>query len=330
MDLLGAAALSLAVACALAAAISLMGAVYEPFDILSHLTPLWLMGGAAACTLAALVGAGAAEALGAFAALSGLGLLAPEILARATRRLSPRGEDSLSLVQFNVWDHNQDAQASAAWVLQVDPDIVVLQEASGRGAAVLEALRAAYPYQSGAQSGRRSATFILSKQPPRAQGAVLGPRCDYRHLTAWATFGVGEAAFTVVGVHYWWPFRPDRLVPQIHALQALLTGFDRRSLILAGDFNLTPWSFALRRQDRRLGLARRTLALSSFPMRYLPFIASRRGVRFKVSWLPPLLPLDHVYAGEAWRTVSVSRGPPLGSDHAPVHVVLTRAASAAR
>ena len=38
----------------------------------------------------------------------------------------------------------------------------------------------------------------------------------------------------------------------------------------------------------------------------------------------PVLAIDHVYAGAAWRTVSVRRGPRLGSDHYPVVVVLAR------
>ena len=36
----------------------------------------------------------------------------------------------------------------------------------------------------------------------------------------------------------------------------------------------------------------------------------------------PFLPIDHVYVGSAWRTVSVVAGPPIGSDHRPVVVEL--------
>ena len=36
----------------------------------------------------------------------------------------------------------------------------------------------------------------------------------------------------------------------------------------------------------------------------------------------PLLPIDHLYAGPGWATVSVRRGPPLGSDHYPLVVTL--------
>ncbi len=36
----------------------------------------------------------------------------------------------------------------------------------------------------------------------------------------------------------------------------------------------------------------------------------------------PFLPIDHVYAGSDWRTVSIEAGPALGSDHLPVIVTL--------
>jgi endonuclease/exonuclease/phosphatase (EEP) superfamily protein YafD len=54
---------------------------------------------------------------------------------------------------------------------------------------------------------------------------------------------------------------------------------------LAGAFNTAPWSFDLRRLD---------------PALYGPVA---------------ILPIDHIYAGGAWRTVSIARGPRPGSDH---------------
>ena len=39
-------------------------------------------------------------------------------------------------------------------------------------------------------------------------------------------------------------------------------------------------------------------------------------------WPLPVLPIDHVYAGPGWATVSVERGPSIGSDHYPLVVIL--------
>jgi endonuclease/exonuclease/phosphatase (EEP) superfamily protein YafD len=38
--------------------------------------------------------------------------------------------------------------------------------------------------------------------------------------------------------------------------------------------------------------------------------------------LPALLPIDHIYAGRAWRTVRLVRGPRVGSEHYPLVIDL--------
>jgi endonuclease/exonuclease/phosphatase (EEP) superfamily protein YafD len=100
-----------------------------------------------------------------------------------------------------------------------------------------------------------------------------------------------------------------------------LDAFDRESLIVCGDFNSTPWSAALLRQDRLFRLERRTRALLTWPVQ--PY------TRFRLTSPLPFLALDHIYAGPAWETVSVRAGPRLGSDHLPVVAVLRRRAAAA-
>ena len=92
--------------------------------------------------------------------------------------------------------------------------------------------------------------------------------------------------------------------------------------IVAGDFNVTPWSFALRRQDRALDLVRRTVLMPSWPAGRLSH--NRVPAPF------PYLPIDHIYAGRGWETVSVERGPRLGSDHYPVVVRLAPVAARQR
>ena len=91
--------------------------------------------------------------------------------------------------------------------------------------------------------------------------------------------------------------------------------------IVAGDFNMTPWSFGLRRFDERIGLERRDLALFSWP--------GKLTLGGKALPVLPILPIDHVYAGADWRTVSVKRGPALGSDHFPVVATLALTGGAA-
>jgi endonuclease/exonuclease/phosphatase (EEP) superfamily protein YafD len=84
-------------------------------------------------------------------------------------------------------------------------------------------------------------------------------------------------------------------------------------MIVTGDFNSTPWSFQRRRWDRAIGIPRRERAVPSWP--------ARNYKRLKWPGMP-FLPIDHVYAGPAWATVNVRRGPRLSSDHYPLVVTL--------
>jgi endonuclease/exonuclease/phosphatase (EEP) superfamily protein YafD len=163
---------------------------------------------------------------------------------------------------------------------------------------------------------------VLSKHPVRAQGVQRqrwhGPAAEALSA-AWAEIDAPGGRFTALTTHYTWPTWVHAQEWQRAELVRLTRRFPRDDLIVTGDFNLTPWSKALREQDARLGLRRRTRAMFSWPV-----VASRYRIRPPV----PLLPIDHVYAGAAWRTVSVQRGPKLGSDHYPVIVTLQRTAPA--
>jgi endonuclease/exonuclease/phosphatase (EEP) superfamily protein YafD len=109
---------------------------------------------------------------------------------------------------------------------------------------------------------------------------------------------------------------------QIQGLIAALDQGEGRRTILTGDFNLTPWSFRLRRMDESLqrvaSLRRLTRGLANWPAR-LPQL---RGA----AWPMPLIGIDHLYAGPDWKLVSLKRLPATGSDHYPVEVVLTGSA----
>ena len=135
--------------------------------------------------------------------------------------------------------------------------------AGGRtpAAPVIDGLRAHYPYCTPEFGETRSPTSILSKVAPQAGGLIAASDLEPRHWGAWALFGEGAEAFTAASMHYRWPFPALPQFRQAQLFADFLDRFDRRRLIVAGDFNLTPWSFALRRQDARLGLRRRTRGL---------------------------------------------------------------------
>jgi endonuclease/exonuclease/phosphatase (EEP) superfamily protein YafD len=83
-------------------------------------------------------------------------------------------------------------------------------------------------------------------------------------------------------------------------------------MVLAGDFNLTPWGVAMRDLDAELRpMQRATHATFSFPARWHWW-----------AFPAPVLPIDHLYAGPNWTVVSTQRLSRTGSDHYPIRINL--------
>lgn len=307
--MLGLIGAGLAVAC-------LGGLFSDRLDAFTHAMPLWLAMG-----LGAIVLGGLFAREGERWAIVGLGLttvvlcaamMGPELWAAYRFKPATEAPSDLKVIQFNVWHENRSSKKSLDWLLAQDADVVVLEEGAGEALPVVQALRAEYPFAS-CDKASRCETWIFSRKKMVARG---GMPTEAPYLSgAWATLADKNGPFTVVGVHYTWPIPAGPQQAQGRKLAGALEQFDRKNLILTGDFNSTPWSFSLKRQDNALGLRRWTLAMASWPAGRFSRVAPAPA---------PFLPIDHVYAGEAWHAVKVERGPALGSDHRPIVVTLRR------
>lgn len=249
---------------------------------------------------------GRAAILMTVAAMLWLALIAPELVRLRERPRSSPGE-TLRLVQFNTWEGNGDwTQRRLEWLARIDPDVVTLQEIASEDTELLAGLRPTYPYQVTCEAAPYPCpVMVLSKHRPLAFGHFSGGATPQAN-TAWAKFAGIRNPFTVVAVHFDRPWPDGRQEVQLRRLSAQLTRLDAPNLILAGDFNAVPWSFAMRQFERSSGLIRWTVALPSWPGEI------------------PVLPIDHVWAGVAWEGAEVRRGPFLGSDHRPIVITLRR------
>jgi endonuclease/exonuclease/phosphatase (EEP) superfamily protein YafD len=286
------------------------GRVSEALDLLSHFAPFWLGGALIVVVLGCLVAAPgrrrALIAIGLVGAIAALALMVPEFI-RPIPRVAP-GLRTLRVIQFNAWDENLRPEATAIWIARERPDLVLIEEVEPRIKAALVARGFVYTHGFGHIA-------IFSRAASIGGPTPLAP-AEWRKMPpfARATFGSGTSRLTVVAAHV--P-QPIYLVagPQRRMLATFLNRLDRDHLIVGGDFNLTPWSFALRGLDRSLGMRRVDRAEFSWPG-HLSFGGQQVAAL-------PMLPIDHVYVGAAWRLVSLRRGPALGSDHFPLEVVLT-------
>lgn len=309
-------ALMLALVGALTGLACLAGAFSDRLDALTHLAPIWLACGLAGGLLSAVFSRDEERKaiLGiALVAVVAIGVLVGPEIAASWRRPAKASGPTLKLVQFNLWADNHDPDATLQWVLAQNADIITVEEGGGAAWPIVKRLRAAYPYYVTCNGKRGCDTWIFSRWRMVDQRGFYQ---DDRTLPgAWATLRYPGGDFTIAATHFVWPFPAGPQQAQSRKLVANLAGFQRETLIVTGDFNSTPWSWNLRRQDKALGLERRTRALASWPS----------GDFSRVARAPlPILPIDHVYAGKAWKTVKVERGPVLGSDHRPVVVTFSR------
>jgi endonuclease/exonuclease/phosphatase (EEP) superfamily protein YafD len=312
-------ALNCALGCAMATLAGLGGNADLKLDNFNHFAPFWLLGGVVAAALALWLSRGIERRIVLSLSLVAVVLAAERILPEVAQRFAPAAAaqgERLKLIQFNAYKYNVAPGRSVDWLLARDPDIIVIEEGDGLPRAQVMRLRARYPYCNGCPDTGGWFNMILSKRPPLAVGRFEWPHSDSRYYLAggWSRFSGAGGDFTVVGVHLdwaWGRFSQD----QRTGLYDWVRRHPRDRMILLGDFNMTPWSFALARLDRNLGLNRLTHGQASWPGE------AYYGMRVPV--LPfPYLPIDQVYTGDGWARVRIERGPRIGSDHYPIMVSL--------
>ena len=300
----------LAATCLLA---GLGGAAWPEADFLNQFAPLWSVLGLGAVVVLLVLSRRrrATAALAVALVVSSAVLVGPELAAVIARdRSSAPGE--VRVVQFNVWRGNRAPARAAAWVLDQRPDIVVLQEAADIGGQVARGLAPHYPFRVTCRGQKPCSTVILSRARPVAgEGLARGDAENREALSAaWARYEFDGRPLTVVAVHLARPWPWDRQAVDRGELIARLRQIPDRNLILVGDFNTTPWTFAGKRQDRELGMDRITRALFTWPDYLQP--------KIQLYPMVPILPIDQAYVRSGLLPVAVRRGPRLGSDHRPV------------
>jgi endonuclease/exonuclease/phosphatase (EEP) superfamily protein YafD len=297
-------ALCLGICSGLAALASAGGAFSARLDLLGQFAAIWLL----VSGLVALYGASLASAMRRWV-LVGLGLggvlaCAPLMVPELTRPIRPNVPAStgyrIKVIEYNAWERNPDVGKDADWLAAQSPDFILMTDSDAKARLALTA--------RGFVCTRGIADTVIFSRLPRARETYVIPGPEWPKLPSFsrASFNGAGGDFTVIATHLKRPMSGLH-AEQEAALLPLMNHYDRRRLIVAGDFNSTPWSFDLRRLDQQLGLERRDRALFSWPALYSP-------VAF--------LPIDHIYAGGAWRTVAIARGPRLGSDHYPIVATL--------
>lgn len=279
-------------------------------DIVNHLRLVTLLVGLCALAIALLARAGTWPVLVLAAAMVWqISWVLPEYLQPASRG-SGNGP-ALTLATFNTHGIQADVEALSAWVQRERVDVLVLQEVGREAHDMVETLSAVFPHYV---ARRWQSNIVMSRFPMverQRDDLPTGDRRWYFPIVRIAPSG--RAPLDVMSVHTTRP--PPMFAGQSEQLawvSAAAARIGRERLIVAGDFNLTPYSTRFLPFEQGLALHRATRALPSFPTWSL-------RIPFAV-W--PFLPIDHVFHGDGFIAVSAALGPDLGSDHYPVIVRL--------
>lgn len=217
----------------------------------------------------------------------------------------------VTLVQFNQHVLRRDFKPVEAWLRRNADrfDIVILQEASHAAKAAAKGLRDVYPHQLAEPRDHAFGMAVLSRHELIEQEVipVKGPVMETFIVRIVLQPPGAKAPLAVYAVHAVPPvghghFKQRNL--EIAQTGKLVAADRHENIVMAGDWNLTPFSPFFTRLREQTGL------------RYQAF-----GVLMNVTW--PVfarldflkIPIDHVLTGKSIRLISKRAGPAFGSDH---------------
>jgi endonuclease/exonuclease/phosphatase (EEP) superfamily protein YafD len=214
---------------------------------------------------------------------------------------------TLKVVSVNVSYRPFSPRRLLEIVRETNPDVLVVQELTPHAERVLADLDTAFP-------------FYRKFPAPGPAGIALWSRYE---LESSATIAIGRrpaiearvrgpsSSFTVIGVHLSAPVSRRRAAARNQELIGLASRIAavEGPLVVAGDFNITPYSPYFTDWLEATGLT-----------------DSRRGRTLSVSWpttFPAVgIPIDHVMANDGFAIMSHDRLPNFDSDHYGVLVEL--------
>jgi endonuclease/exonuclease/phosphatase (EEP) superfamily protein YafD len=309
------------------AVLALLGFAVPEFDLFNHFQFLIFMG-AVIAVIVVLLSFGKSRWKGWMIGAAAVGLLASAItfVPEFAFGLMPRDplptdeRPVLKLMQHNLFGLNYDMARVNAVIDAEDPDIITLQEYFGEQSGALDPLlKQKYPYSAQCRGGKRANIAIYSKLPfEEAEPDGACPNDAYgtqRTARILATFTQPDGTrFSVLTTHLDWPVPVSRQLAEFEELTEAVKAA-KGPLIVVGDFNSTPWSYALRDFAMRTMLDRQTRNIVTFPLR---FTVPRRLDADGLMDTLPVLPLDHVLTRGGIAVHELHAGAETGSDHIPV------------
>jgi len=222
------------------------------------------------------------------------------------------GAPSIRVMSFNLLSTNEEYSEVIEYIESIDPDLVLLHEASRPWEVAVESADLGYRVIRARSDDLIFGTLVLvrgedvtaishgfSSSSPRAVSLVFTP-------PGWDT------QLSVLGTHPLAPTDAERAELRNAQLRFAADWAAQQSdaFLVVGDFNSTPWSYPFRRL-----MALTDLHNSQAGYGLQPSFPTTSNLLLRV-------PIDHLLQSDALEVTSRQLGPALGSDHFPLVVDL--------
>lgn len=298
----------------LGAAVSLLSLLallpWHPFQLLEHFRLHLLAGCLFVASFAALFRLGRSFDTAAVCALVNLLLVAPALSGSSYR--GPANGARVSLLLSNVLTSNRDTTALAAAIRELHPDIVALVEPDRRWFSSLAPALAGYRARREVSTGGNFGIALYSRSDMTVSVENLGSTLPTLVARVTPASSSGAAPFHFVLTHPIPPMTSATAASHRRQLEAVAERVAALSgpIIVAGDFNATPWSRPFSRflaatglYDSRTGFG----VHATFPTFQSPLFR---------------IPIDHVLLSPSIGVITRRVERFVGSDHLPVFLEL--------
>ena len=197
-------------------------------------------------------------------------------------------QDTYRLYQKNLSYRLQNTDALKADILSTKADFIALQEVTQNNRAFITDLQGHFPYQATCPYASIGGVSVMSRWPD------MGERECVKGMSA-IKIKTPTGPLWVISVHLYWPYpygqaeQVRKLTKQIYALKG--------PKIIAGDFNMVPWSYTLKSFERASD-TQTARPIHSFDLPYIPMN----------------IPIDHVLVPSGINAITLRREKK-GSDH---------------
>jgi endonuclease/exonuclease/phosphatase (EEP) superfamily protein YafD len=221
---------------------------------------------------------------------------------------SPKTDAHLVVMAANIWGaHNQQYAKLVDLVHAKGPDVICLEEVTPKWMSELKKRLNDYPYSF--DEGISGGAAIFSRLPISQTWSAEGKKA--KRYGVRGELEVGGTKLLLIATHPASPYsrqnwrrRNQEFIRLAHDVQS-----SSLPVIVAGDFNSTPWSWYFQNL-----LSKATLQDSELGKGLQPTWSTRMPL--------VLVPIDHCLYTSQFATIKRAVGPNVGSDHLPLIVEL--------